>query len=55
MTDEPKSQELQNNLLCKNVEEADILGVTFEEEKPEIEEFLIYMTANPSYAQTTAQ
>ena len=34
MTDEPKSQELQNDLLCKNAEEADILGVILKGEHP---------------------
>ena len=32
VTNEPKSQELQNDLLCKNAEEADILGITSEGE-----------------------
>ena len=54
-TDEPKSQELQNDLLQKNAEEDDILGITFEGEKTQIEELSIYMTIDPSCAQTTTQ
>ena len=55
MTNEPKFQELQKDFLCKNAEEVDILGITSEGEQPEIEEFSIYMTMDPSCAQTTAQ
>ena len=55
MTDEPKSQELQNDFLCKTVEKADILWITFEGQKPEIKEFFTCKLTDLAYAQTTAQ
>ena len=38
ITDEPKSQELQKYVLCKNAKENDALGITAEGEKPKIKE-----------------
>ena len=55
MTDEPKSQELQNYLLCETTKEDDILGITFEGEQPEIKEFSTCKLTDPSCAQTTTQ
>ena len=54
MTNGPKSQELQKYVLCETAKEADTLGITSEGEQPEIEEFLIHMTIDPSCAQTTS-
>ena len=55
ITDEPKSQELQKDVLCETAKEADTLGITFEGEKQKIKEFSIYMTTYRSCAQTTTQ
>ena len=42
MIDEPNSQELQKDFLCKSSEDADTLRTTSEGEKLEIEEFSPY-------------
>ena len=55
MVEEPKSQELQKDFLCETTEEANTLGIISEGEQLGIKEFLIYMTTDPSCAQTTAQ
>ena len=55
MVNETKTQELQKDFLCENGKEVDILEITYKGEHPEIEEFSIYMTADSSCAQTTAQ
>ena len=41
MTDEPNSQEIQKDFLCKTLEDADTMGTTSKGEKPKIEEFSI--------------
>ena len=53
--DETQSQELQKDFLCKSAEEADILGITSEGEKPEIEEFSTYLLTYPSRTQAIEQ
>ena len=55
ITDEPKSQELQKYVLRETTKEVNALGITSEGEQPEIKEFSIYMTIDPSCAQTTTQ
>ena len=55
MADKLKSQELQKDFLCKTTEEANILRIISKRKRLGIEEFLIYMTTDPSYAQTTTQ
>ena len=55
ITDEPKSQELQKDVLYKTAKEANTLGNTFEGEKPKIKELFTCKLTDPSYAQTTAQ
>ena len=42
MSDEPNSQELQKDFLCKTSKDADTLRTTSEGEKPGIEEFSAY-------------
>ena len=42
MSDEPNSQELQKDFLCKTSEDADTLRTTSKGQKPEIEEFSAY-------------
>ena len=42
MSDEPNSQELQKDFLCKTSEDVDTLRTTSEREKLEIEEFSAY-------------
>ena len=53
--DEPKSQELQKDVLCKTAKEDETFGITSEGEKPETKEFFACKLTDPSYAQTTAQ
>ena len=53
--DETQSQELQKDFLCKSAEEADILGITSEGERHEIEEFSTYLLADPSRTQAIEQ
>ena len=55
MEDELKCQELGKDFLCETAEEANALGIISEGEQPRIEEFLIYMTTDPSCTQTIAQ
>ena len=54
MTDEPKSQELQKDVLCETSEEVDTLRITSEEDKLEIKELFTCKLTYPSYAQTIA-
>ena len=39
MTNEPKSQELQKDVLCETAKEADTLGIASKGDQPEIKEF----------------
>ena len=55
MTNEPKSQELQKDVLCETAKEADTLGITSKGEQMEIKEFFTCKLTDPSYAQTIAQ
>jgi len=55
ITDKPKSQELQKDVLCETTKEADTLGITSEGEKPKIKDFSTCKLIDPSCAQTTAQ
>ena len=55
ITDEPKSEYLQKDVLCEIEKEADTLGITFKGEKQEIKELFTCKLIEPSYSQTTAQ
>ena len=55
MTNEPKSKELQKDVLCETAQETDTLGITSKGEHPEIKELSTCKLAYPSFAQTTAQ
>ena len=55
MIDEPKSQELQKDVLCETAKEADTFGITSEREQPNLKELFTCMLIDPSYAQTTTQ
>ena len=55
ITDEPKSQEQQKDVLCKTAKEANTLGITFEGEKCKIKEFFTCKLTDPSFAQTNSQ
>ena len=55
MTNEPRSQELQKDVLCETAKEVDTLGITSEREKPKIKEFSTCKLIDPSCAQTTTQ
>ena len=55
ITYEPKSQELQKDVLCETAKEADTLGIASEAEKPKIKEFSTFKLIDPSCAQTTTQ
>ena len=55
MTNEPKSQELQKDVLCETTKEANTLGITSEGEKPKIKEFSTCKLIDPSCAQTIDQ
>ena len=53
ITDEPKSQEQQKDVLCETAKEANTLGITPKGEKPEIKKLFTCKITYPSYAQTT--
>ena len=46
MTNEPNSQEIHKDFLCKNSEHDHTLGTTSEGEKPQIEEFSVDTLCN---------
>ena len=55
ISDEPKYQELQKDVLCETTKEVDTLRNTFEGEKLKIKELFTCKLTDPSYAQTTTQ
>ena len=55
ITNKPKSQELQKDVLCETAKEVDTLGITPNGEQLEIKEFFTCKLIDPSYSQTIAQ